>query len=112
MSDDGPSNGELGRLIVALQTRVDSRFAEVVDRLNKVVSQDVYAIQSTHVEQRLAQLQADIQKVRDDRDSLEDAFESFQRREGERRDRERQQRLYSATIPILIAVVSGAIAIW
>lgn len=112
MPDEQPSNGELGRLIGSLQVRLDSRFAELADRLNKVVSQDVYTIQSTHVEQRLAQLQADAQQMRTEAAKLEDDFEQYQRDERDRRERERQQRLYMAIIPILLAVLSAAIAIW
>jgi Skp family chaperone for outer membrane proteins len=107
-----PSNGELGRLIGSLQTRLDSRFSELNSRLDKVVSLDVYTIQTTYVEQRLSQLQADLQRCADRYEQLEDAFEQYQRDEAKRREVERQQRLYSAIIPVLVAVVSSAIAIW
>lgn len=107
-----PSNGELGRLIGALQSRLDSRFGELNARLDKVVSLDVYTIQTTYVEQRLSQLQADLQRCSDKYEQLEDAFEQYQRDEAKRREAERQQRLYSAIIPVLVAVVSSAIAIW
>lgn len=107
-----PSNGELGRLIGALQNRLDSRFGELNARLDKVVSLDVYTIQSTHVEQRLAQLQTEIQRCSDQIAKQEDDFEAYQRDEAKRRETERQQRLYSAIIPVLVAVVSSAIAIW
>lgn len=107
-----PSNGELGRLIGALQNRLDSRFGELNSRLDKVVSLDVYTIQTTYVEQRLSQLQSDLQRCVDRYEQLEDAFEQYQRDEAKRRETERQQRLYSAIIPVLVAVVSSAIAIW
>jgi len=107
-----PSNGELGRLIGALQTRLDSRFGELNSRLDKVVSLDVYTIQTTYVDQRLAQLQGDVQRCADQIAKQEDDFEQYQRDEARRREAERQQRLYSAIVPILIAVVSSAIAIW
>ena len=109
---EDPSNGELGRLIGALQNRLDSRFGELNARLDKVVSLDVYTIQATHVDQRLSELQSAIAAIRTERDQLEDAFEAYQRDETKRREAERQQRLYSAIIPVLIAVVSSAIAIW
>lgn len=107
-----PSNGELGRLIGSLQNRLDSRFGELNARLDKVVSLDVYTIQTTYVEQRLAQLQTDIQRCADQYGKLEDDFEAYQRAERDRREDERQKRLYSAIIPVLIAVISSAIAIW
>lgn len=104
--------GELGRQIAGLESRLDSRFGELNARLDKVVSLDVYTIQTTYMEQRLAQLQADVQRCADRNEQLEDAFEQYQLAERDRRERERQQRLYSAIIPVLIALVSSAIAIW
>jgi Skp family chaperone for outer membrane proteins len=109
---DEPSNGELGRLIGALQNRLDSRFGELNSRLDKVVSLDVYTIQTTYVDQRLAQLHADMQQLAKERKDLEDAFEQYQRDEAKRREDERQKRLYSAIIPVMVAIVSSAIAIW
>ncbi|GGX99734.1 hypothetical protein [Streptomyces fructofermentans] len=107
-----PSNGELGRLIGGLEARLDSRFGELNSRLDKVVSLDVYTIQSTYVEQRLAQLQSDIQRCSDTTAQLEDALEQYQRDEAKRREDERQKRLYQAVIPILVCLVSAAIAVW
>lgn len=106
------SNGELGRQIESLQSLITIRFAELNSRLDKVVSQDVYAIQSNHYDQRLAQLQADLQKVTDERDQLEDSFEQYQITERDRREADRQRRLYQAVIPILIALLGTAIALW
>lgn len=100
--------GELGRQI----GRLDNRFAELNSRLDKVVSLDVYAIQTTHVEQRLAHLQADIQRAMDDRNKLEDDFEAYQRAERDRREEERQKRLYQAVVPVLLAFLSVAVAVW
>lgn len=107
-----PSNGELGRLIGSLQNRLDSRFGELNARLDKVVSLDVYTIQSTYVDQRLAQLQGDIQRVSDRYDQLEDTFEQYQRDEAKRREDERQKRLYQAIIPIFTCLVATVVAVW
>ncbi|MEU3683787.1 hypothetical protein AB0E99_23010 [Streptomyces sp. NPDC030592] len=107
-----PSNGELGRLIAGLETRIGTSFAELNSRLDKVVTLDVYTIQITHFEQRLAQMQTDIQQVRSDRDTLEDAFEQYQLAERDRREAERQKRLYQAVIPVLMTLLSAAIAVW
>ena len=109
---DELSNGELGRQIGALQQLISTRFAELNSRLDKVVSLDVYTIQSTHVDQRLAQLQSDIQQCRDSGDQLEHEFEQYQIRERDRREAERQRRLYQAVIPVLLALLSAAIAVW
>ncbi|MFC7906487.1 hypothetical protein [Streptomyces nigra] len=112
MADDQPSNGELGRLIAGLENRIDTRFAELNSRLDKVVTLDVYTIQITHFEQRLAQMQADVQRCADANASLEDAFEQYQRDEAKRREDERQKRLYQAVIPVLLALMSAAVAVW
>ncbi|MEV7684451.1 hypothetical protein [Streptomyces bungoensis] len=109
---DEPSNGELGRLIGALRSTLDSRFSELNSRLDKMVSLDVYTIQNTHVEQRLAQLQTDNQRCADEVGKLEDDFESYQLMERDRRERERQARLYQLIVPIVICVVSSVLAIW
>jgi len=106
------SNGELGRQIESLQSLISTRFAELNSRLDKVVSQDVYAIQSTHYDQRLAQLQADVQKVTDERDKLEDAFEQYRITERDRREADRQRRLYQAVVPALLALMAAGIAVW
>lgn len=106
------SNGELGRQIESLQALISIRFAELNSRLDKVVSQDVYTLQSNHYDQRLAQLQADVQKVTDERDQLENAFDQYQITERDRRETDRQRRLYQAVIPVLIALLAAGIAVW
>lgn len=109
---DEPSNGELGRLIGALQVRLDNRFGELNSRLDKVVSLDVYTIQTTYVDQRLGQLQADIQRCSAAHAKLEDDFEQYQRDEAKRRETERQARMYQLTVPVLLALLSAAVAVW
>lgn len=107
-----PSNGELGRQIGALQAMLSSRFAELNGRLDKMVSLDVYTVQTTYVDQRLAQLQADIQRCASENAKLEDDFEQYQREEAKRREAERQARLYQLIVPVAICVISSVIAIW
>jgi len=72
----------------------------------------VYTIQSNHFEQRLAHLQAEVQRCADANAKLEDDFEQYQRDEAKRREEERQKRLYQAIIPILTCLVATVIAIW
>ncbi|MFC3348135.1 hypothetical protein ACFOOM_12025 [Streptomyces echinoruber] len=91
---------------------MDSRFAELNSRLDKVVSLDVYTIQTTYVEQRLAQLQAEIQRCVDNNAKLEDDFEAYQRDEARRREAERQARLYQLIVPVALCIISSVIAIW
>jgi len=112
MPDEQPTNGELGRLIGSLQNRLDSRFGELNARLDKMVSLDVYTIQTTHMEQRLAGLQTALQQCMDANGKLEDDFEAYQRDEAKRRDAERQARLYQLIVPVALCVISSVIAIW
>jgi molecular chaperone GrpE (heat shock protein) len=109
---DEPTNGELSRLIGQLDTRFHSRFAELNSRLDKVVSLDVYTIQTTYVEQRLASLQSDIQRCADANAKLEDDFEQYQRDVTRQREDERQKRLYQAILPVLLGLLSVAVAVW
>lgn len=81
-------------------------------RLDKVVSTEVYALQSAYTDQRINALSQEIQKVRDERDALENAFESEKLAERDRRERERQARLYQMIVPVFMGLVSAAIAIW
>ncbi|WP_262059653.1 hypothetical protein [Streptomyces sp. STR69] len=107
-----PSNGELGRQIGALQATLSSRFSELNQRLDRMVSLDVYTVQTTYVDQRLAQLQADIQRCASENAKLEDDFEQYQREEAKRREAERQARLYQLIVPVAMCIISSVIAIW
>ena len=97
-----PSNGELGRQIGALQSMLASRFSELNSRLDKMVSLDVYTIQTTYVEQRLSHLQSEIQRCVSERAQLEDDLEAYQRDEAKRREAERQARLYQLIVPVAL----------
>lgn len=81
-------------------------------RLDKVVSTEVYALQSAYTDQRINALGQELQKVRDERDALENAFEAEKLAERDRRERERQARLYQMIVPVLMGLLSAAIAIW
>lgn len=105
---DEPSNGELARLI----GRLDNRFAELNSRFDKVVGVDVYAIQTAHVEQRLAGLQAEDQRLAAAVDKNEDEFERYRREQAQRREDDRQKRLYQAIIPVFLGLLSVAVSVW
>jgi hypothetical protein len=107
-----PSNGELGRLIQALQQDLNRRMDTLNQRFGDFVQQGVYDANSRYITDTLARVQTELQQVRSERNQLEDAFEQYQREEVRRRETERQTRLYSAIIPVLVAVMSAAVAIW
>ncbi|MCX4703852.1 hypothetical protein [Streptomyces sp. NBC_01373] len=106
------SVGELGRTVDALRREVQAMGHGINSRLDKVVSTEVYALQSAYTDQRINALSQEVQKVRDERDALEDAFEAEKLAERDRRERERQARLYQMIVPVLMGLLSAAIAIW
>jgi hypothetical protein len=109
---DELSVGELGRAVAALRQEIQAMGHGINTRLDKVVSTEVYTLQSAYTDQRLTALSQDLQKVADARDALEDSFEEYQRNERDRRERERQARLYQLIVPVLLALMSAAVAIW
>jgi predicted mannosyl-3-phosphoglycerate phosphatase (HAD superfamily) len=106
------SVGELGRTVNALRQEIQAMGQGINSRLDKVVSTEVYALQSAYTDQRINQLGQELQKVRDERDALENAFEAEKLAERDRRERERQARLYQMIVPVLMGLLSAAIAIW
>lgn len=109
---DELSVGELGRTVNALRQEIQAMGQGINSRLDKVVSTEVYALQSAYTDQRINALGQELQKERDANTSLENAFEQYQRDERDRRERERQARMYQLTVPVLLALLSAAIAVW
>jgi Skp family chaperone for outer membrane proteins len=109
---DELSVGELGRTVNALRQEIQAMGQGINARLDKVVSTEVYALQSAYTDQRINALGHDVQKERDAREALENAFEQYQLSERDRRERERQARLYQLIVPVLLALLSAAVAIW
>lgn len=119
MADDALTVGELGRMVGGLRADLQTMAAGINSRLDRVVSTDVYAIQSAHVDQRLADLareaqaaHAECRKLEDALDAHKKALDDYKLAEAARRERERQTRLYQLIVPILIALLSAAIAVW
>lgn len=106
------SVGELGRTVDALRHEIQVMGHGINARLDKVVSTEVYALQSAYTEQRITSLGQELQKTRDDTATLENEFEKYQRDERDRRERERQARLYQMIVPVLMGLLSAAIAVW
>lgn len=109
---DELSVGELGRTVDALRQEIHALGQGINARLDRVVSTEVYSLQSAYTDQRITALSQDLQKVRDERDTLEAVFEAYQLAERDRRERERQARLYQLIVPVLLALLSAAVAIW
>lgn len=109
---DDLSVGELGRTVDALRQEIQAMGQGINARLDKVVSTEVYSLQSAYTDQRITQLSQELQKVADARETLENQFEQYQLQERDRRERERQARLYQLIVPVLIALLSAGVAIW
>jgi hypothetical protein len=112
VADDDLTVGELGRMVGALRADLQGMIQGINARLDRVVSTDVYTLQSAHTDQRITDLTRDLQAARSDIKVLEDAFEAYKLAEAARRERERQARLYQMVVPVLLALLSAAVAIW
>lgn len=109
---DEPTNGELARLISQMDNRVDARLGELNSRFDKVVTLDVYTIQMQHIERRISESEGDIRSNAEATKKLEDDFEKYQRDQATKREEDRQKRLYQAILPVLLGLMSAAIAVW
>ncbi len=109
---DEPSNGELGRLITALQQEMHRRMDTLNVRFGEFVPQNLYEQQNRYIAETLSRLNSDLQRVTDLHAKLEDDLEAYQREESKRREAERQGRLYQMIVPVFMGLLSAAIAIW
>lgn len=109
---DELSVGELGRQVGALRQEIHALGQGINSRLDKVVSTEVYTLQSAYTDQRITALGQDVQKISDAQDALENAFDQYQLAERDRRDRERQARLYQMIVPVFMGLLSAAVAVW
>lgn len=106
------SVGELGRTLTALRQEVQAMAQGINLRLDKVVSTEVYSLQSAYTDQRITQLSQDLQKAEDARETLERDFEAYRLAERDRRERDRQARLYQMIVPVLMGLMAAGIAVW
>jgi uncharacterized protein YdeI (YjbR/CyaY-like superfamily) len=98
--------------VQALRQEIQTLGSGLNARLDRLVTSEVYALQSAHTDQRITSLSQDLQKEVSAREAVETAFEKYQLDERDRRERDRQTRLYSAIIPVLMCLVSAAIGLW
>lgn len=111
MTDD-LSVGELGRAVAALRLEIQAMAQGINARLDKVVSTEVYGIQTAYTDQRITNLVQDLAQERTAREAISRDLERYQLSEAERRERGRQVRLYQATIPVALAAVAACITVW
>jgi hypothetical protein len=104
--------GELGRTVDALRAEFRTGLSGLNARLDRLVTSEVFTMQQGHTDRRIADVARDAQSARDDVRKLEDAFEAYQLAERDKRERERQSRLYQLVVPVLFGVLSLAVAIW
>ncbi|GAA2811344.1 hypothetical protein GCM10010441_40000 [Kitasatospora paracochleata] len=111
MSDSDLTVGELGRMVGALREDFEKFVEGVYARLDRVVSTEVYAIQTAHVDQRLNDLARDISVAQRDAQTALASLEAYKLAEVSRRERERQTRLAQLVLPVLLAVFSAAVSV-
>ncbi|MFD7101945.1 hypothetical protein [Streptomyces celluloflavus] len=102
---DELSVGELGRAVAALRQEIQAMARGINSRLDKVVSTEVYSLQSAYTDQRITALAQDLE-------TLEREFEAHRLAEHDRRERERQTRLYQMVVPVLMGLLAAAISVW
>ncbi|WP_228980095.1 hypothetical protein [Streptomyces sp. DH12] len=99
-------------MVDAMRAEFRDGMAAINSRLDRLVSVEVYSLQSAHTDQRITAQSQDIQKLRDAYDALEESFHAYQRDERDRRERDRQARLYQLIVPGLLALLATAVSIW
>ncbi|MCD9146104.1 hypothetical protein [Streptomyces albireticuli] len=109
---DELSSGDTVRIVKDLREELRESISGIHDRLDRVVSMDVYTVQSSFHDQQIAALSQSLQKERDEREAFERNSERHRLEEVNRRDRDRQARLYNAVIPIVVCLISSAVALW
>jgi lipopolysaccharide export LptBFGC system permease protein LptF len=109
---DELSVGEIGRTVVALRQEAQAMGQGINARLDKMVSTEVSSLQSAYTDQRISDLSQEVQKERDARSVLEREFEAYQLADRDRRERERQARLYQMVVPVLMGLLAAAISVW
>lgn len=109
---DEPSNGELGRLITALQGELHRRMDTLNVRMGEFVPQNLYEQNNRYLQETLNRLHSELQRTTEANATLEDSFDQYQRDEIRRREAERQGRLYQMIVPIIMGLLSAAIAVW
>jgi hypothetical protein len=109
---DELSVGEIGRTVVALRQEVQAMGQGINVRLDKMVSTEVSSLQSAYTDQRISDLSQEVQRERDARGVLEREFEAHQLADRDRRERERQARLYQMVVPVLMGLLTAAISVW
>ncbi|MCC3769455.1 hypothetical protein [Streptomyces sp. UNOC14_S4] len=96
----------------ALRREFQDGMAGITARLDRLVSADVYTLQSAHTGERISALAQGLQREVEAREALESQIERYQLAEAERRERDRQARLYHATVPVIIGLIAAATALW
>lgn len=109
---DELSSGDTGRIVKDLREELRESISAIHDRIDRMVGMDVYAVQSSYYDQQIVSLSQSLQKEHDEREAFERNSERHRLEDINRRDRDRQARLYNAVIPILVCLVSSAVALW
>lgn len=111
MTDD-LSVGELGRAVASLRLEIQAMAQGINARLDKVVSTEVYGIQTAYTDQRITTLVQDLAQERSAREAIGRDLERYQLSEAERRERGRQTRVYQAIIPVALATLAATVTVW
>ncbi|MEE1812701.1 hypothetical protein [Streptomyces sp. BE133] len=92
--DDGPSLGELGRLIQLMRGDIRDDMAQINSRLDRMVSTDVYGVEKAALEREIADVKKDVENVQAQRTA-----------DAERVTQTRRWMFASVVIPVLGIII-------
>ncbi|MEU6925470.1 hypothetical protein [Streptomyces sp. NPDC046631] len=92
--DDGPSLGELGRLIQLMRGDIRDDMAQINSRLDRMVSTDVYGVEKAALEREIAEVKKDVESVQAQRNA-----------DAERVTQTRRWMFASVVIPVLGLII-------
>ncbi|MFG1997866.1 hypothetical protein ACGFNU_01810 [Spirillospora sp. NPDC048911] len=94
-ASDDPSLGELARTLARVESFMRERFAELGNRLDRMVTAELYAATQQTVQQQMDALREDVEELK-----------AARRRDEDRRSADRRLALYSAVVPALLLTVN------
>ncbi|WP_406324500.1 hypothetical protein [Streptomyces niveus] len=106
MSDEQPSNGELGRLIQSLRSEVREDLGLLNGRLDKVVSMERYSLEQQARDEALRQIVERVKAIESARDQEDRDRREAEQKAADRRAADRRI-LFSALIaPVLMLLLT------
>ncbi|HEX2312563.1 MAG TPA: hypothetical protein VHJ17_02450 [Thermomonospora sp.] len=95
-----PGLGEMARTLERVEAFMRERFIELGNRLDRMVTSELYAAHQQTAQQRMDALREDVEELK-----------AARRRDDERRSADRRLVVYSAVVPVLLLAVNLAVVL-